>query len=287
VSIPVERLDFGFCFGTSLRADPGPERLWDLLATVEETGFDSVWLYNTNGALPPVLDLLDEAVRRTSALTLGPHVLVAAGLPPRPLAERLCGLQKEADGRFVAGLGLGGPREALISDPGEAAAAMEELLARMAVFFEADESLPRPPVWLGGHSPRAARRVAAMADGWVPSFITPREFSTKRAMIDELATRRIGRREPVTHAVQIVYVPPALESLTGLRAQLDNEVRRHKPGFATEEIYVFGGYRAVRKRVAEFRDAGARHLILVPARPPSDLADEIVRLREEVVEAFR
>jgi alkanesulfonate monooxygenase SsuD/methylene tetrahydromethanopterin reductase-like flavin-dependent oxidoreductase (luciferase family) len=280
-----ERLDFGFCFGTSLRADPGPERLWDLLATVEETGFDSAWLYNTNGALPPVLDLLEEAVQRTSALTLGPHVLVAAGLPPRPLAERLCGLQQEADGRFVAGLGLGGPREALISHPAEAASAMEELLAGMASFFDADESLARPPVWLGGHSARAARRVATMADGWVPSFIAPREFSTKRAMIDELVARRSGR-EPVTHAVQIVYVPPALEGLPGLGAQLDDEVRRHKPGFATEEIYAFGGYRAVRQRVAEFRDAGARHLILVPARPPSDLAKEVVRLHEEVVGAF-
>ncbi len=275
---------FGFCFGTMLRADPGPERLWELLAHVERVGFDSAWLYNTNGALPPVLDLLTEAVRRTERLVLGPHVLVAAGMPPLPLAERLSGLAGESGGRFVAQLGLGGPREALIPDPREAARAMEGLLADMATWFDADETRPRPPVWLGGHSPAAARRVAAMADGWVPSFIAPAEFGERRSMIDDLVAQH-GRKE-VAHAVQVVYVPPELNGQSWLSEQLDDEVRRHKPGFATADIYAFGGYGAVVDRVAAFRDRGAEHVILVPARPPADPVQEISRVYSEVVRAF-
>ncbi len=163
---------------------------------------------------------------------------------------------------------------------------MEQLLADLAAFFDADDALARPPVWLGGHSVRAARRVAATADGWVPSFIAPAEFGARRAMIDELVARRGGRKE-VTHAVQVVYVPPELDGQDWLAAQLDDEVRRHKPGFATADIYAFGGYGAVVDRVAEFRDHGAHHVILVPARPPADPAEEIARLHEEVVRAFR
>ncbi|MCG8920720.1 LLM class flavin-dependent oxidoreductase [Actinokineospora sp. PR83] len=279
-------MEFGFCFGTMLRADPDASRLWELLARVERTGYDSAWLYNTNGALPPVLDLLTEAVARTERLVVGPHVLVAAGMPPLPLAERLSGLAAASGGRFVAQLGLGGPREALIPDPREAAKAMEGLLTDMAAHFDADDSRPRPPVWLGGHSPRAARRVAALADGWVPSFIAPAEFGARRAMIDGLVAERGGRKE-VTHAVQVVYVPPELDGQDWLTEQLDDEVRRHKPGFATADIYAFGGYGAVVERVAEFRDQGAAHVILVPARPPADPAEEITRLYEEVVRTFR
>ncbi|OLR91913.1 LLM class flavin-dependent oxidoreductase [Actinokineospora bangkokensis] len=277
---------FGFCFGTLLRADPGPERLWQLLTEVERAGFDSAWLYNTNGTLPPVLDLLAEAVLRTERITVGPHVLVAAGMPALPLAGRLSALGADSGGRFVAQLGLGGPREALIADPREAAKAMEALLGDLATWFDADETRPRPPVWLGGHSNRAARRVAAMADGWVPSFIAPAEFGERRAMIDDLVAARGGRKE-VTHAVQVVYVPPELDGQSWLTDQLDDEVRRHKPGFATEDIYAFGGYQAVVDRVGQFRDRGAEHVILVPARPPADPAAEITRLHEEVVTAFR
>jgi alkanesulfonate monooxygenase SsuD/methylene tetrahydromethanopterin reductase-like flavin-dependent oxidoreductase (luciferase family) len=279
-------MKFGFCFGTTLRADPGPQRLWELLSTVEGAGFDSAWFYNTNGSLPPVLDLVEGAADRTTALEVGPHVLVAAGLPARPLAERFSALAARSGGRFVAQLGLGGPREAVIPDPKRAAAAMEDLLVEMAAYFDADESLPRPPVWLGGHSNRAARRVAALADGWVPSFIAPSEFAAKRAMIDDLVAAR-GGRKPVTHAVQVVYVPPSLDGADWLSAQLDDEVRRHKPGFATSDIYAFGGYQAVVDRIGEFRDGGAVHVILVPARPPHDLGEEITRLHQEVVGVFR
>jgi len=279
-------MKFGFCFGTTLRADPGPQRLWELLTTVEDVGFDSAWLYNTNGSLPPVLDLLAEAIDRTTTLEVGPHVLVAAGLPAAPLAERFTALAGWSRGRFVAQLGLGGPREALIPDPKQAAAAMEELLVGLAAHFDADESLPRPPVWLGGHSNRAARRVAAIADGWVPSFIAPSEFAGKRAMIDDLVAARGGRKAP-THAVQVVYVPPSLDGTEWLSAQLDDEVRRHKPGFATSDIYAFGGYQAVVDRIGEFHEGGAEHVILVPARPPHDLGEEIARLCQEVVGVFR
>ncbi|MEV7356345.1 LLM class flavin-dependent oxidoreductase [Kitasatospora sp. NPDC091276] len=281
-------LQFGFCFGTSLRHDVTRGHLWKLLDAVEQHGFDSFWFYNNNGDdMPPPLELAREVAHRTSALVFGPHVLVAAGLEPSAVVRELTDLYRRSNGRFVAQLGIGGPREALIRDPAEAAAALEDILRRLRRLVgesagESSGSGPTgvPPVWLGGGRERTVRRVAALADGWVPAFITPAEYRRRLKVLDE-ERQHLGRTEHITRAVQLVYVPPAIDT-PELRRELDAEVSAHKQGCTSRDVYAVGGDRALRERLAEFAAVGVEHVILVPARAVPDWEDEIARLHHTV-----
>ena len=39
---------------------------------------------------------------------------------------------------------------------------------------------PYPPLWFGGESRRALKRVVQQGDGWFPAFISPEEFARKQ-----------------------------------------------------------------------------------------------------------
>lgn len=278
-------LHFGFCFGTALRSHVTQDELWPLLETVERCQYDSFWFYNDNGdAMPPALELAKEVAHRTSSLRFGPHALVAPGLLEKTaLARELYRLHQISSGRFVAQLGIGGARELLMGDQRGAAAELERILREIATD---PTGAPRPfPVWLGGNRDRTVKRVAALADGWVPAFITPAEYR-RRAGVLRGELDRLGRRTSVTLAVQVVYLPPSIDT-PRVRAELDAEVAAHRPGAAIRDLYAIGGYRAVRARVAEFAETGVEHVILVPARPVPDWKAEIIALKDEVINRLR
>ena len=46
---------------------------------------------------------------------------------------------------------------------------------------------PSPPVWIGGRSPAAARRVGRVGDGWLVSSATPEEVRSGREIVFETA----------------------------------------------------------------------------------------------------
>ncbi len=57
---------------------------------------------------------------------------------------------------------------------------------------------PHPPIWIGGHSPAALRRVARLGDGWHPvggTAAVPLRPAEMRASLDELhrLTEKEGR----------------------------------------------------------------------------------------------
>lgn len=89
--------------------------------------------------------------------------------------------------------------------------------------------LQRPiPVWFGGQSPPAYRRIGRLADGWFPQVPPGEELDAARAIIDE-AARGAGR-------------DPARLEMEG-RVSWDT-----------------GGVETLTRRVAAWRDAGATHL---------------------------
>ena len=166
----------------------------------EELGFDACWVHE--GALGPVaslepITLLAFVAAVTSRIRLGTSVVLASLRLPLPLARALATVDRLSEGRLVAGLALGPTSVAGVygtddERPGERFSELVDVLRaawdgdpvehqgrRWSV---ADLSVqpkpfqrPGPPVWLGGRSPAALRRAAALGDGWIGSGVSSTE----------------------------------------------------------------------------------------------------------------
>lgn len=143
-------------------------------------------------SLPDPLELLSFVTGATTTLGLATGVLVLPNHHPVVLAKRLATLDRLSGGRLRVCLGLGWMREEIEACGGdfdrrgtvadEAIAVMRALWSgTAAVDFDGDffsfrgaQSWPKPhrgsgvPLFIGGHSPAAARRAGRLGDGFQP-----------------------------------------------------------------------------------------------------------------------
>jgi probable F420-dependent oxidoreductase len=160
----------------------------------EALGFDSVWMEEhhsvTNHYWPSPLTVLAGFATRTSRLTLGTDIAVAAFHHPVRLAEDVAMLDVMSAGRVTLGVAIGyKPDEfALYGVPLEKRGArFEEQLAIMkglwtgerlrfkGAYYTVEGRLepapvqkPHPPLWIGGWGDITLRRAATLADNWIP-----------------------------------------------------------------------------------------------------------------------
>ena len=178
----------------------GPE-FGEVVDAVEALSFDSLWLSERiTGQAPDPIVAMSYAAGRTSRLKFGMSVLVLPGRNPVVLAKELATLAVMSGGRLLPAFGLGvadgREHQAFGVERSERAAWFDEALAVMRACWRGEpvdhdgerfhyEGLVVRPVpkrldvWLGGIAPSELRRVGRLADGWLPSFVTP-------------ATRRTG-----------------------------------------------------------------------------------------------
>ncbi|WP_246366270.1 LLM class flavin-dependent oxidoreductase [Nonomuraea rhodomycinica] len=183
--------------------------LVDQARLAEELGFDSVWAGDSPVTRPradPLL-VLAAAAALTERVTLGTAVLLPALRHPILLAHQLATLDLMSGGRLVAGMGAGFPTpnteaefEAIGVGFKRRVSRMEEAIHAMRRLWSEDEVsyqgthfsfrdvrlAPRParrggpPIWLaGGGSDAALRRVARIADGWLPYPPDPRTYANE------------------------------------------------------------------------------------------------------------
>jgi probable F420-dependent oxidoreductase len=160
----------------------------------EELGFDSVWMEEhhsvTNHYWPSPLTVLAGFATRTSRMTLGTDIVVAAFHHPVRLAEDVAMLDVMSGGRFVLGIAIGyKPDEFALYgvDLEKRGARFEEQLAIMRGLWTQEHvqfkgtyytlqgrlepkpvQQPHPPVWIGGWGDITLRRAATLADNWIP-----------------------------------------------------------------------------------------------------------------------
>jgi probable F420-dependent oxidoreductase len=210
----------------------------------------------------------------TERAQLGTSVLVLPHRHPVLAAKMLATLDHLAPGRVILGAGVGWMREEieLLGVPyGRRGAWSDEAIAIMRAcwrderasfqgeFFKFEGVACRPapasgtiPIWIGGHTPRALRRVVALGDGWHAAFPSPAKLGEALGHLRE-ACRRAGRRP---------------ETLT-ISARMGLPARR-----PTAEIL---------SEVRALRDLGVQHLILEPAaRDLASMTAAIERFANEV-----
>ncbi len=204
---------------------------------------ESKYPYTVSGAFPGQGDALEQlslmafVAGKTRALRLISSVMILPHRNPVVTAKMLATIDVLSGGRVTVGVGVGWLREEVRAlgapDFDRRGAVSDEYLRIFKALwtqdpasyrgefyrFEAVRCLPHPvqkphpPIWVGGHSRAALRRVARLGDGWHPvgaNPAVPLRPPELRALLDELGrlTEAEGR-DPST--LTISYKAPVYD----------------------------------------------------------------------------
>jgi len=242
----------------------GYDSLWVSDHVVIPTAIASRYPYSESGrlfiapdaALIEPLTALTFVAGVTERVRLGTSVLVLPHRHPLLAAKMLACLDHLAAGRVVVGAGIGWMREeiAMLGAPFDRRATWsEEAIAVMRAcwrggraahrgeFFTFDEvgAYPRPPrgdipIWIGGHTPAALRRVAALGDGWHAAGATPAEIAAARETLEQECARRGRRLDELTLSVRLglsfrdTKAGPDRKQLHGTRDEIVETLRAYR-----------------------------------------------------------
>jgi len=276
------RIGYGFGVRTRLN-DHGFAIVVDAL---ERLRFDSLWLSERlGGEAPDPLVAMAFAAGRTTKLKFGMSVMVLPGRNPVVLAKELATLDRLSNGRLLPafGLGLADPNEqqAFGVERGERAALFDESMAVLRAAWTGQpfthhgkrfhyddlQILPAPrqaniDVWLGGIAPSELKRVGRLADGWLPSFITPDDAARGREVIEATLTEHGRTIDDDHYGVLIPYatgpVPEAL--LAGLA--------KRRPDLADPGVLVPRGWDGLMATIDQFVAVGTTKFVILPLAEP-------------------
>ncbi|MEE9281211.1 MAG: TIGR03619 family F420-dependent LLM class oxidoreductase, partial [Myxococcota bacterium] len=250
-----------------------------LAPLAESLGYDSVWvsehLFHASyvaerlGDRPyhEALTVLAAAGAATSRVRLGTSVLVLPWHHPVRLAKTVATIDALSRGRVVLGVGVGAaPDEyaALGVRYEERGAICDEMLdAMVALWAEGTPDFqgkryafsglpfapkpaqkPHPPLWIGGSSPAALRRVIRIGDGWHPLGLSPAQLGEGMQTLRK-GLQAAGRSPELPVAVRVVLQfadapwdrpPEERRSCRGTPDELAAVIRAYEAAGATELI---------------------------------------------------
>jgi probable F420-dependent oxidoreductase len=277
-------------------ASSTPEALADLVTSIDELGFDSLWLSEvlTGPVIDPVVGLA-WAAASNPRVKLGTTMLLP-GRNVLRLAKQLSSLDVLCRGRLlvtlVPGLTYAPEREAIGVEPKRRGAFIDEtlpLLRRLwagetvshdgpAGSFHEVKLSPLPvqqplEVWLGGTVPAALERCGRLSDGWLPSLCTPEEAAAGRVVIDEAAAKAGRSISPEHFGMSIGYAREPIDSATA-------RVMAARRPRALELTPV--GLPALRQLLERFLAVGFSKFVLRPVVPPKSWRAELEALSAAV-----
>ena len=277
-------LSFG-CVAPATRSD---------VAQLQDAGARSLWVGGhiaSRNPSPEALSWLARLSEQVDDRTLiGTAVLLLPLYPPAIVAKMIADLDNATGGRIAVGVGVGGEY------PGEFEAAqvplagrgerMDEAIGLLRRFWTGDEIswdgplFPMngvrihpapvqpggPPIVVAGRQPVAMRRAARLADGWMPYLFSARRYAESVATVRAEAVA-CGRS--LDGFAWLAYLPISVDD--------DRDVARERAAnflggtyrqdfdAMIDRVAVTGTPDEVVGKLQEYVDAGAQHLILLPA----------------------
>jgi probable F420-dependent oxidoreductase len=250
----------------------GYDTVWFSDHIVIPTEVKSFYPYDPSGRMPfnpsepywEPLTVIGYVAGRTSRLRLGTSVLILPYRNPIVTAKMLATLDVLSNGRMTLGAGVGWmeeefkaigldtySRRGAYSD--ECIRIFRELWTKDNPSFEGEfhqfsniRCEPRPvqpgglPIWIGGHTPQAIRRVARLGDGWQPlvqrppADLPPAEMQEKIAQLRAFAQQAGRDPQRITLAMgsSIQFTDGAATGprslFTGTPAQIVETLRRYQ-----------------------------------------------------------
>lgn len=259
---------------------------------------DGIWPGQPTGECFDALATLAFLAACTERIKLLTSVAVVPYRPAVLAAKLFLTADVLSGGRVIAGVGSGWMREefeALGTPPyAERGVVTDEYLSAWKtlwtetrpsfdgrytkfadmVFTPRPVSRPHPPIWVGGESPPALRRVAAFGDGWYPVshnqrilLNTPARLKAGIAGMRRVA-EKAGRDPDAIDVAYLWFLPP-------------EPVARKDPD---EKRQLFTGSPADwLEDAATLGEAGARHVILYAQRPTIDETLDLLQQLSEAV----
>jgi probable F420-dependent oxidoreductase len=247
-------------------------RMLEVVRRAEARGLDSAWV--TDHVIVPrdavliyrdhMLDplaVLPWLAGVTERITLGTSVVILPYRTPIPVAKLLASVDVLSGGRLIVGVAigwleaefaaLGVPFRERVSRSEEAIELMRTLWTQEVPEVETRHhrlhglkasplplQKPRPPIWIGGGSDGALRRVARLGDGWHATGAPPETFRQGMDTVQRYWKEAGREGEPVGSVRVAVFIDgvhrPAVDmaflrgryAITGSVAQVTEALRR-------------------------------------------------------------
>ena len=225
----------------------GPDAVRRLARAIEEIGYDEIDMFDhvvmgypvggrPVGPYPPGMPILEALMTLahvaavTTRIGLGTEVLVLPQRQPTLVAKQVSTLDTLSGGRVRLGIGVGwqaSEYEGLGENFRTRGARMDEAIRLLRAWWgdaqvdfagrhyrvTAMAMEPKPPqggrlpIWVGGMSEAALRRVAQLGDGWLASGATDAAMA-KRALATIRSHAEAAGRDPATIGLQGMVLPP-------------------------------------------------------------------------------
>lgn len=276
----------------------------------EAHNFESVWTGDHMAFPMPILDpllQLELIAAFNPRITVGSAVYLLPLRHPTPVAKQVATLDRLIGGRFIFGVGVGGefpieyevcgvPVKERGARLGEAIPILKGLWSGKAFshdgeFYPIPEvtMLPTPvqpggpPIWCGGRSAAALSRIGRLADGWVSYVVTPDQYREGLETIASSA-EQAGRRIEQFGTGHLLFAWIDDDYECALDAATKHLSMRYAMDFrnAAKRYAALGSPADVAAKIAEFRDAGVRHIILDMTGPFEERDAQLARFAAEV-----
>jgi probable F420-dependent oxidoreductase len=213
----------------------GLESVWTFEHVMVPVDYASKYPYHPSGKMPvlPNTPFLDPLVTlafvaaKTTTLRLGTGINILPQANPLLMAKQVASLDVLSGGRLELGLGTGWLSEefqAMGTPFRRRGARFDDYLTAMKQVWSGEtvdhqgeflqwagfqshptpKQTPHPPIWVGGTSDRAYRRVAQTADGWIAPNHKLDSLKSQLARLHEIA--RQCDRAPETIRVTATWV---------------------------------------------------------------------------------
>ena len=289
----------------------GAAFLWELTDLCERSPIDSMWFSERLSSavpVPEVMTTLAAIAARTVRIKFGPSVLVLPYRTPVVAAKEMATIDYLSGGRLLPAVGVGVelPKEFEASGvpfkergrrTDEAIQVIRRLWLEDEVTFHGEfyrldriTILPKPaqkppPIWIGGKSDAAMRRAGRLGDGWIPSFITPDEFSRGVEQVQRHA-REARREVPADHFGALINYTFAASRDAALKLAGPYIPRNRVDEATLAASTAFGPPEVLALKLEQYVNGGGSKFILRPLCPPEQMLDQLSRLAEEVIPAF-
>lgn len=239
-----------------------PDKLVKIAKLNEEAGFDSLWvpdhiLFIPPGIVPEAWSTLAAVAMVTKKVKLGTCVTDPHRHHPAVLAQKVATVDQLSGGRVVLGLGAG---ESMNLDPfgirwnkpvsrlieavsiirklwsGEPFSYEGEFWKLKDAFLHIKPAQPKVPIYFGANSPRTLRLTGEMADGWMPTPLSPKLYKKRLKLVEE-GTKKAGRSMDEIDTAIYLYT-----SIADKAEDAYKQLEEVKPMIAHPEILKEAGY---------------------------------------------